>query len=274
MNGTSVPIKFTPVLVAVLAALVAALLAVFVLAKPSGAQGTQITVEPMTVGVGADEVDGTVSTSKSSILVTNTGSSAVQIGGVNADINIPNLNNLGDFDLLTTVKNAITGVPLPGDINTGVTLGAGETAELQVSLNASAKGTRDAVLKLTDDAGNLLEKVNLTGTGVNQLPAAAPDCTHTGTNGRDKITGTAGPDVICALGGNDVVNPLGGNDTARGGGGKDRLKDKASADADSLYGQGSVDTLNAKDGDGNDEVNGGAKRDRVRKDKADQGRRR
>jgi Ca2+-binding RTX toxin-like protein len=60
-----------------------------------------------------------------------------------------------------------------------------------------------------------------------------PECTRTGTSGRDVISGTKGPDVICALAGNDYVAAGGhadlvlgsqDSDTLVGGYGRDRLK--------------------------------------------------
>ena len=257
---------------AMLVAMLAALLAVFVLAKPSGA-ATTVTVDPLTVGFGTDVVGGTATTPRT-ILVTNNGSTTVTIGGASTTITGP---DAGDFDLLPQVIDTLTGLPLLGeDLTTGVILGAGETVELQVQFNASAAEVRDAVLKLTDDTGNTLQNVNLTGTGVNQLnpDAVSQGCTIIGTNRRDTLTGTPGDDVICALRGSDRADGRGGDDTIRGGRGKDRLKDRIGADADKLFGQGGIDRLNSRDGDGNDVVNGGPKRDKVRKDKGDLGKRR
>src|SRR5215211_6548773 len=190
-----------------LAATLAALLVAFVLAKPSGAADSTVTVEPTTVGFGALEVSANPETR--TITIKNTGSTDVEIGGASTTITGP---DAGDFDLLTQVRDAITGLPLPGDLTTGVTIGAGDTAEFQVSFDASAAEVRNAVLELTDTAGNPLQDVNLTGTGVNQLPQAAPDCTITGTSNGETLTGTPDDDVICALGGNDQVNGLGGSE--------------------------------------------------------------
>jgi len=261
----------------ILAAL-AALLVAFVLAKPSEAADSSIKFEPTNVGFGAVEVSANPETR--TITIKNTGSTDVQIGGASTTITGP---DAGDFNLLPQVRDAVTDLPLPGDLTTGVTIGAGETAQFDVTFDASAAEVRNAVLKLTDTSGNPLQDVNLTGSGVNQLPQAASDCTIIGTNNGETLTGTPEDDVICALGGNDQVNGLGGSDTLRGGGGNDRLIDTTasrsvsnpnSPEADKLYGGAGRDRLNSKDGDGADMVNGGPQRDRVKKDKGDRGKRR
>jgi Ca2+-binding RTX toxin-like protein len=262
----------------ILAAALAALLVAFVLAKPSEAADSSVKVDPTRVGFGALEVSANPETR--TITIKNIGSSDVQIGGASTTITGP---DAGDFNLLPQVRDAITGLPLPGDLSTGVTLGAGESAQFDVSFDASSAEVRNAVLKLTDTSGNPVQDVDLTGSGVNQLPQAGPDCTITGTNNGETLTGTPENDVICAMGGNDQVNGLGGSDTLRGGAGKDRLVDStatrsatspSSPEADKLFGQRGRDRINAKDGDSADVVNGGPQRDRVRKDKGDQGKRR
>jgi hypothetical protein len=63
----------------VLAATLAALLAVFVLAKPSEAADVQLTVEPSEVGFGEVQVD---TTDKGTITTRNTGGTAVTIGAI------------------------------------------------------------------------------------------------------------------------------------------------------------------------------------------------
>jgi hypothetical protein len=183
--------------------------------------------------------------------------------------------NASDFSLATTID------PL-----NGLTVRAGEAATLDVNFDPATEGVKDALLTLDDLTGNPLAgvaQVNVTGTGVQAQPAAAPDCTIIGTSNGETLTGTPDDDVICALGGNDQVNGLGGSDTLRGGGGKDRLVDTTasrsvsnpnSPEADKLFGERGRDRINSKDGDGADMVNGGPQRDKVRKDKGDQGKRR
>jgi Ca2+-binding RTX toxin-like protein len=262
------------IVAAMLVATLAALLAVFALAKPSGAQDAQIIVEPVTVGFGADEVDGSATIQESSVTITNNTGADVVIGGLNGDINLSDLT--GDFDVLSEVRDALTGVPLPGDLTTGVTLGDGETAELQLTFTASAQGTREAVLELTDNAGNLIQNVDLTGTGItvdpSTQPGVTPDdrragCTKFGTPGNDTLTGTAGRDVICALSGNDKIKALGGKDVTRAGPGKDRATDKSGL-RDKLLGQKGNDTLNAKDRN-RDLLNGASGRDKCAKNRGD-----
>jgi hypothetical protein len=63
----------------VLAATLAALLAVFVLAKPSEAADVQLTVEPSEVGFGEAQVD---TTDNRTITIRNTGGTAVTIGAI------------------------------------------------------------------------------------------------------------------------------------------------------------------------------------------------
>jgi Ca2+-binding RTX toxin-like protein len=275
--------------VGILAAILAVVLAFSVFAKPSGAQGVQITVEPTTVGFGALEV--TANPETRTITIRNTGTTDVEIGGASTTITGP---DAGDFDLLSEVLDTLTGDPLldpdtglPADLSAGVTVGAGDAVDLQVNFDASAEGTRDAVLELTDTADTLIQEINLTGTGTandpNLQPGAQQDCTVTGTNNGETLTGTSGDDIICALGGRDRVNGLGGSDTIRGGGGNDRLVDPSanpnptstsSTEADRLNGETGKDRINSRDGAGDDVVNGGPGRDRIKKDKGDQGRRR
>ncbi len=243
----------------VLAATLAALLAVFVLAKPSGAADTTVTVDPITVG--ADEVDANFSTSRSSIIVTNNGDADVVIGG--ASTTITGLN-LSDFFLI----DPITG--LPTSLGTDLTIGAGETVELQVGFKASAEGVRNAVLELRNTANELLQSVNLTGTGTPTDPLAQPGaqgCTKVGTPGDDTLTGTSGKDIICGLCGNDKIKPLGGKDVTRAGSGEDRVTDK-SGKRDKLLGQSGGDRLNARDGN-RDLLKGGGGKDRCVKNKGD-----
>lgn len=265
--------RFTGTVAVVLAATFTALalLLTFATAKPSEAQDTRITVDPITIGFGADQVDATATINRI-IILTNDGSTALQVGGLDADIN-PTLAGLnpGDFILLDEVIDPITGLPLLGEnLTSGVTLGAGETVQLQVQFKASAEGTRNAVLELADSVGTVLQNVSLTGSGTTTDPFAQPGaegCTIVGTNNGETITGTEGRDVICAQGGNDKVDGRGGNDKIFGGFGNDRLRDKNGRDR--LFGQGGKDRLNVKDGKPRDLVKGGSGKDRAAIDKKD-----
>jgi hypothetical protein len=260
--------RFTGTLAVVLAATLAALLAVFVLAKPSGAQETIVTVEPTEVGFGAVEVSANPETR--TISIKNTGATTLVIGGV--DISGTDAD---DFDLVTTID------PL-----NGLSVGAGDTVSLEVGFDPATEGAKEATLVLNNLLGQAIPgapQINISGTGVNVEPTAPAACTIVGTDNGEVLTGTPDDDVICALGGRDRVNGLGGSDTIHGGRGNDRLVDPSanpkptsptSLEADKLYGQGGKDRINSKDGDSNDVVNGGPGRDRIKKDKGDQGRRR
>jgi Ca2+-binding RTX toxin-like protein len=249
--------RFTGTLAVVLAATLAALLAVFVLAKPSGAQETIVTVEPTEVGFGAVEVSANPETR--TISIKNTGAITLVIGGV--DISGTNAD---DFDVVTNID------PL-----NGLSVGAGDTVTLEVSFDPATEGAKEASLVLNNLLGQAIPgapQINISGTGVTVQPDAPAECTIVGTDNGETLTGTPAQDVICALGGNDRANGLGDNDKIRGGLGKDRLFDNAGQDQ--LLGEGNKDRLNAKDGEGGDVLSGGPGRDRIKKDKGDQGKKR
>jgi Ca2+-binding RTX toxin-like protein len=238
---------------AMLAATLAALLAVFVLAKPSQAQDTTVTVEPTEVNFGAVEVNSNPETR--TISITNTGTDPLVITGV-------------------TFSDPAAGFSLVTDLGfDGLTVGLNETKFLEVSFDPVTEGVKQTTLTLNNLLGAIpgAPQVNITGTGVT-TPNAAPDCTIVGTNNGETIRGTPGKDVICALGGNDkvkggrgndVVRSSKGNDVIRGDSGKDRLTDRAGRDQ-----------LNTKDGKRGDVASGGPQRDKIRKDKDDRGSRR
>jgi Ca2+-binding RTX toxin-like protein len=279
MNNTSVnngDARFMGISAAMLVATLAALLAVFALAKPSQAQDTTVTIEPTEVGFGAVEVNADAE--KRTISITNTGDVRLVIGGV--DFSGTDADN---FDLVTTID------PLKG-----LSIGAGDTATLEVSFDPLTTGAKEATLILNDLLGQTIPgapQVNITGTGIstapNDQPGARPDCDITGTPNGEVLTGTPNSEIICALGGNDRVSALGGNDKVRsgrgndvvrsskgidtliGGAGADRITDKAGRRGDKLIGQRGRDTLNAKDGRRGDLLNGGPQRDRAFKDRGD-----
>jgi Ca2+-binding RTX toxin-like protein len=254
-----------------LAATLVALVTVFVIAKPSGAQDTTVTIEPTEVGFGAVEVDADAE--KRTISITNTGDTTLRIGGVDFSG-----TDADDFDLVTTI-----------DSLRGLRVGVGDTVTLVVSFDPLTTGAKEATLILNDLLGQAIPgapQVNITGTGVTTQPNA-PGCDIVGTNNGEVLTGTPNSEVICALGGNDRVSALGGNDKVRGGRGNDRVRsskgidtliggagadritDKAGRRGDKLFGQRGRDTLNAKDGRRGDVLNGGPQRDRAFKDRGD-----
>jgi Ca2+-binding RTX toxin-like protein len=257
-----------------LAATLVALVTVFVIAKPSGAQETPlITVEPTEVGFGAVEV-GTTGDPVRTIYIRNTSGARLVIGGI--DILGA---NAGDFSL----ENF--------DPATGIELDPSGTYALQVAFSPSANGTRVAELGFdVGGTGATMPTVDLSGTGTQEPPTNQPGarrCTIVGTSNGEVLTGTPRADVICGLGGNDKVSALGGNDTVKGGSGNDRIRssqgidrligsagadritDKAGRRGDRLFGKGGTDVLNAKDRRGGDLLNGGSGRDRVFKDRGD-----
>jgi hypothetical protein len=81
-----------------LAATLVALVTVFVIAKPSGAQDTTVTIEPTEVGFGAVEVNADAE--KRTISITNTGDTTLRIGGVDFSG-----TDADDFDLVTTIDS-------------------------------------------------------------------------------------------------------------------------------------------------------------------------
>ena len=265
--------RYVGAIAVAMAATLVALVAVFVLAKPSGAQ-TVPTDPPVTLTVGVnpvevdfgtvfvdDRVEGHIVTRQ--ITLTNDGPDPITIDKVafisaTAGEVIDFSTNLGED---------------------GLTIESGGANTLEVSFDPSVAGTRDAVLMFTegkvdgtiadvirvvDENGNEVKGIDLTGTGNPALPAGATsNCTKIGTNGADNMRGTAGKDVICALGGNDKVSALGGNDKVLGGGGVDMLN--AGAGVDVVKGGSSGDRMTGSRG--NDRLLGGNGND-VIKDKA------
>jgi Ca2+-binding RTX toxin-like protein len=237
----------------VLAGMLAALLAVFVLAKPSGAQDPILTVNPSSVDFGNVTVGAIPE--EQTITVTNTGGTDLVLGGVK-----------------------LLGVDT-GGFNTnigpdGLTVGAGQTANFTVSFDPVETGLQTAQLtfnSVTDTLGNNVSgveapTVNLTGQGVSANPRGT-GCTITGSDNSETLRGTRGNDVICAMGGSDRVKPLAGKDVTRAGSGNDRVIDRSGL-RDKLLGQSGNDTLNAKDRN-RDLLNGASGRDKCAKNRGD-----
>ena len=241
----------TIVLLAALAALTA--LASLAGARSSEAQDAQtVTINPSTIGFGATEVTAGLETR--TVTITNNGTSDLVIGGI---------------DFSGVAPGTFTTSIGPG----GLTVGAGQTATFDINFDPTTEGVKNAVGRLIDLGSTVIPntpQVNVTGTGVNQLPAAAPDCTIIGTNNGEVLTGTPQADVICALGGADRVNALGGNDVLNGGMGNDSLTDHNGKDK--LFGQGGKDRLNTRDRKGGDLLKGGGGKDRAIKDRKDKAR--
>lgn len=236
----------------ILLAAVLAMLVTFI-ARPTLAQDAQtVTISPSEIGFGATEI--TAAPDTRTVTITNNGTSDLVVGGIN-----------------------FAGVA-PGTFTTsigtgGLTVGAGQTSTFEILFDPTTQGVQTATGSLVDLLGNTIPntpQVTATGTGVNQLPAAAGDCTIVGTSNGETLTGTPQADVICALGGADRANGLGGNDIIQGGTGNDRLTDKSGKDK--ALGQGGKDTLNTRDRAGGDLLKGGGGKDRALKDKKDRAR--
>jgi Ca2+-binding RTX toxin-like protein len=238
----------------VLAATLAALLAVFVLAKPSGAQDPILTIRPssadfgnVTVGASSDPLE---------VTVTNTGEDTLVLGG---------------FNILGVDSGSFTSSLNIGD---DLTVAAGDTATFMVSFEPVKTGLQTAQVtfdNVFDTAGGTVSgveapTVNLTGQGVSTNPRGS-GCTITGSNNSETLRGTRGDDVICAMGGRDKVKPLGGKDVTRAGSGNDRVIDRSGV-GDKLLGQRGNDTLNAKDRN-RDLLNGASGRDKCAKNRGD-----
>jgi Ca2+-binding RTX toxin-like protein len=238
----------------VLAATLAALLAVFVLAKPLEAQDPILTVNPSSVDFGNVTVGATPE--EQTVTVTNTGGTDLVLGG---------------FNILGVDSGAFT-----SSLNLGedLTLAAGDTATFTVSFDPVETGLQTAQLtfnSVTDTLGNNVSgveapTVNLTGQGVSANPRGS-GCTITGSNNSETLRGTRGNDVICAMGGRDKVKPLGGKDVTRAGSGNDKVIDRSGV-GDKLLGQRGNDTLNAKDRN-RDLLNGAGGRDTCAKNRGD-----
>ena len=282
-SNSANPIAGRPgIALALAAALVASLLASFALsAKPAQSQ-TEVVLPPATltldvgsttIGFGAmvvDGVDGEVSTR--TITITNNGGTDITIDG-------DDLTDILGEDFLGTLRNSAGEIVGAGE---SLILAADESATLDVSFDPSDLGVKEATLDLTgltdllstttlafvDQAGNTVEGILLTGTGVDAIdPAAGADCTIVGTNEGEVLTGTGAADVICALGGNDTVDGRAGDDTIRGGSGNDTIVGDTGKDR--LFGQGGKDVINARDGARGDFLKGGPGKDRFVKDRGD-----
>lgn len=222
-------------------------------AKSSEAQDAQtVTISPSTIGFGATEVTAGLETR--TVTITNNDTSDLVIAGI---------------DFSGVAPGTFTTSIGPG----GLTVGAGKTTTFDINFDPATEGVKDAVGRLIDSTSTVIPgtpQVTVTGTGVNQLPAAAPDCTIIGTDNGEVLTGTPQADVICANGGADRVNGLGGNDVLKGGMGNDRMTDHNGKDK--LFGQGGRDTLNTRDHHRGDILKGGGGKDRTVKDRRDRAR--
>jgi hypothetical protein len=258
----------------VLVAMLAALVAVFVLAKPSEAADPILTAEPSEVGFGEVELD---TTDNRTVTIRSTGGTAVTIGAIKfIDPATGEEITGGPFSLanplpvggLTVDPNSSD--PLDFDINYSPTADTGGTSEaVLVFIERRADGNLGDAIGFVDETGNTVQGIDVSGTGVDQLnpDARAQGCTVIGTRRGEALTGTPGNDVICALKGNDRVRPLGGKDVTRAGAGNDRVVDRSGL-RDKLLGNGGRDRLNARDRD-RDLLNGAGGRDTCAKNRGD-----
>jgi Ca2+-binding RTX toxin-like protein len=139
---------------------------------------------------------------------------------------------------------------------TGTTLDAAAACAVGVTFTPSAKGTRTATVKVSDDASDSPQFASLAGTG------AVPTChglnaTIVGGPGDDTLTGTAGNDIVSLLGGQDTFHGAAGNDTVCGGPGDDELvgqdgNDKVYGGSDDDYLSGGKNTDTCGGGSGED----------------------
>jgi hypothetical protein len=254
-------VRLTGISAAMLVATLAALLAVFALAKPSGAQEQTVTLNPVEVGFGAVQVG--VNTETRTVTITNNGESRLVIGGIRFEG--PNGTTLDPGTFTSSLDTE------------RLRVGAGDTATFEVSFDPATEGFQEVKGTLLGTTGVTIEgapQVVVSGTGVNTDPESFPGaggCDVVGTRRGEVLTGTPDRDVICGRGGADKINGLGDNDVLRGGAGNDRITDKSGL-RDKLIGQGGRDRLNAKDGRGGDVLKGGGGKDSVRKDRADRAR--
>jgi Ca2+-binding RTX toxin-like protein len=256
MNDCSVDnggVRLTGISAAMLVATLAALPAVFALAKPSEAADPILTADPSEVGFGEVQVN---TTDQRTVTVTNTSGTAVTIGAIRfIDPVTGDELVAGPFSLanplpvggLTVDPNSSS--PLDLDISFSPTAGTGETSEaVLVFIEKRVDGTLGDAIGFVDETGRTVQGIDVSGTGVDQVnpDARARGCTVIGTRRGEALTGTPGNDVICALAGNDRVRPLGGKDVTRAGSGNDRVIDRSGL-RDKLLGNDGRDRLNAKD---------------------------
>jgi N-acetylneuraminic acid mutarotase len=85
---------------------------------------------------------------------------------------------------LTIASIAVSGGTAPGDFSWGgtcpitpLTLGAGKSCVISVTLTPSALGTRTATLTVTDSASNSPQSIALTGTGISPIPVSPASLT-------------------------------------------------------------------------------------------------
>ena len=79
-----------------------------------------------------------------------------------------------------------------------------------------------------------------------EVTVVFPDCTITGTRGRDNLVGTSVADVICGLDGDDIIDGKGGNDLIYAGFGEDLVYGRTGDDT--IYGGAGDDTIRGNAG--------------------------
>ena len=126
-------------------------------------------------------------------------------------------------------------------------------------------------------SGLVVLTIGLTFAVSSASASTPPDCTITGTPGKDVLRGTLAADVICGLGGNDTIFAGGGSDEVYGGPGADRISGGGGDDSveggpgrDSIGGNAGNDFLDGgispdqlTGGPGDDALNGGSGADGI-----------
>ena len=92
-----------------------------------------------------------------------------------------------------------------------------------------------------------------------EVTVVFPDCTITGTRGRDNLVGTSAADVICGLDGDDIIDGKGGNDLIYAGFGEDIVYGRTGDDT--IYGGPGNDIILGHRGD--DTIYGGLSDDKI-----------
>ncbi len=128
-----------------------ALIATLTLAAPARAAGPKLTISPMSLAFGNQELDTT--SNPKNVTLTNPNASALQIDSVTP--------SAGDF----SVSN---------DGCSGVLLAPGANCVVSVVFTPSQAGARTGTLTITDAAANSPQTVNLSGTGIILKPTFSP----------------------------------------------------------------------------------------------------
>ena len=258
------------VTVALAAALVAALAAIFVFgAKDARAQEASVEINPGKINLGDVAAN---SGEPTRITLNNKGVSDTTIGGL--DLNSEGLQGLdlsdirlrdpetgrefavdtvtGLLQLLDPVTglpvlDPITGLPVLSTINIPAT---GERA-LDLIVTPSAAGPFKGVVEFLG-GGSMSNTVVQTVT----VSGEARECSNLGqTEGNDTVTDTPADEVICGLGGDDTINATaGGDDIILGGAGNDNITFKDKVKKEFANGNAGQDLCGKKAKDKKDKI--------------------